>query len=999
MSAGTHQDVKARIGALTARLANLNADRSLMPRQRHSDLEKAIVEMSALVADVRTDVDPDPDSSSQSQAEIMYRAIGDAVPDFVWSCSANGSPLYVNPRWTEYTGMGLFDHLPMNVLHHPDDYPHVVEKITESVANGGEKFEVEFRLRRKDGAYRWVVARVAPVKDELGAVVQWVGVSTDIHERKLAELAFNQNYDRLQQIVETAPDAVVSMNTEGIIIGWNGQAEIMFGWLKEEVSGRSLIDTIIPEANRKSYTECIGRFLESGDSPMFRQRIEVDALHRNGREFSAELSISPIQVGNTRTFSAFLRDLSERKQFENDLRSSNERFRATFEQAAVGFAQVSAKGRWLLANDKLCSTLGYPRDELLSLCFSDITCHDDDENWDPVFARLLTGEVENCKLELRCIRKDEQLIWVMVNASAIRGPKGDLNYISCVIQDITERKRAAYALTKSLRTLSTAEQIAGTGGWEFDVASETISRSDELSRIVGVPSGTDVTSIDRVLDLIHADDREMMADSLNSSIRDRKPYVCKYRIMRPDGREIVVSVRGEPIVDEFDRVVRVIGSTQDVTLSQEAGRVLEQRRRMALLSGDLGAALIRNHSLRKTLKLCTEAVNKHLQSAFTFIWIFNEDNSTFELMASSADSTLVDYDDTYIPSAAVECLSRVADERTPCVSNSLLNGSGQEGDEWTRRESIVAYAGLPLVVNKKLVGVLALFSRHAVTYINKEALYSAADAIALGIQRRKAEDELRKLNADLENVVSKRTAQLQAVHKQLDEFTYSVAHELRAPLRGIDGFSQLVISEFRSQLPEQARLYLNRVRNSAQRMQKLIDELLRLSYLGKQPLNMQQVDMNSLVEEVISELRSLHPSRAIEVHTANLPACKCDPYLIHQVFANLLSNSFKYTGRNALAEIEVGCTIEDDACVFFVRDNGVGFDMEHAAKLFEAFRRLHKAEDFDGAGIGLAIVQRIVSRHGGAVWAQSQPDKGAAYYFTLKEDTTDGQARNRDSTG
>jgi PAS domain S-box-containing protein len=256
-------------------------------------------------------------------------------------------------------------------------------------------------------------------------------------------------------------------------------------------------------------------------------------------------------------------------------------------------------------------------------------------------------------------------------------------------------------------------------------------------------------------------------------------------------------------------------------------------------------------------------------------------------------------------------------------------------------------------------------------------------------ERKRAQEALRELNAGLEKRVRDRTAELEASNKELEAFSYSVSHDLRAPLRAIDGFSLALLEDYAGKLDETAQGFLRRIRVGSQRMAELIDDLLNLSRITRAEMRRNSVDLTAMAEEIVAELRLAHPERQVGLVVAPGLAASADAPMLRVVLNNLLGNAWKFTGRCAQARIEVGEREQDGQRVFFVRDNGAGFDMAYVGKLFGAFQRLHSVQEFEGTGIGLALVQRIIHRHGGRVWAEGAVEKGATFYFTIGNERTD----------
>lgn len=632
-------------------------------------------------------------------------------------------------------------------------------------------------------------------------------------ERRRSEEALRQNRDRIQAIIATALDAVVEMDDAGMITSWNPQAEAIFGWSAEEATGRKLSEMIIPFEYREAHESGFRHFLATGEGPILNRRIELTALHRDGREFPVELAVTPIQSGKGYTFAAFVRDITERNQAEEALRESEERFRATFNQAAVGIGHVGPDGRWLRVNRKYCDILGYTVEELRALSIVDITHPDDRETTIKHLALLLEGKIGDYSLEKRYIRKNGSIVWVNITVSKVADADGKPRFFVGVVEDITARKQAEEALRFSearFRALyhdNPAMIFILDTEWKILSANPVCAKhlGYSIEELEGLPA----------LEVFHGDDRQAVVDQLRCCLQNPgRVYRWQFRKIRKDGN---------------------------------------------------------------------------------MLWV--------EEIAQGV------YDPKGAPNILIVC------------------------------QDIT--------------------------------------------ERKRAQEEIERLNANL----MARAAELEDANRELETFNYAVAHDLRKPLTTVNGYCQILQELCSEMLDGQCSNYLKEAYDATWRMNQLIDTLLNFAHLTAVKLHREQVDLSTMAQVVAAELRLIEPERRVTFRLAEGISVIGDASLLRVVLENLLGNAWKYTGTQEEAIIEFGLKQRDGKQVYFVRDNGLGFDMADKDKLFLPFQRLHGTEEFAGHGIGLATVERIIRRHGGRIWAESEPGKGAAFFFTLSADS------------
>ena len=771
----------------------------------------------------------------------------------------------------------------------------------------------------------------------LGGLTLWTALVLDRTEagRERAE----ESAQRLAAIVTSSNDAIIGKTLDGIVTSWNPGAEAIYGYSAEDMVAHS-VTRIIPPELIDEFQGFLNR-LRRGETI---RHYETERICKDGKRISVSISTSPLRDDKGRIIGAstIAHDVSERKKAEEAIRRAALYSRSLIEASLDALVTISKEGKITDVNEATEKVTGIPRGRLIGSDFSDYFTEPQKarKGYQQVFEQ---GFVRDYPLAIRST--SNAVTEVLYNATVFKGPDGEVEGVFAAARDITELRGAQEDLQhseKRYRSLVTA-------------TAQVVWITDPQGMVEDVPMWREITGQSREevrgagwLNAVHAEDRDRTEQVWTRALRNRSLYDIEYRVRRNDGEYRHFGVRGVPVLQEDGSTSEWVGTCTDITERKQA----------------------------------EEEVRKAAHYARSLI-----EASLDPLVTISKEGKVTDVNE--------------ATEKATGLSRGRLIGSdfcdyfteppkAREGYQRVFEKGFVR--DYPLAI-RSTSGVVTDVLYNASVFKGPNGKVEGVFAAARDVtERKQAEEEVRRLNNELEQRVVQRTAQLEAANKELEAFTYSVSHDLRAPLRHISGFSKILAEEFAGSLPSEAQHHVQRIQEGTRRMGQLVDDLLNLGRVGRREPTLQVAGLRSIVDEVISSLKAEMADRQVQWKIGDLPYVECDTALIRQVFQNLLANALKFTRPRAQAVIEIGQEQGDGDSVVYVRDNGVGFSMKYVDKLFGVFQRLHRAEDFEGTGVGLATVQRIIQKHGGRIWAEAELDKGATFYFTLGNSEKQAQA-------
>jgi PAS domain S-box-containing protein len=856
------------------------------------------------------------------------RTLVETMPDIVVLKDTSGVYLLCNPEYEKFYGKRESE------LVGKTDYDFVdkekadkYKNIDSDVLRNNKSVVIKEEIVYASDGHKAVVELIkTPIIGSTGKTIGILTIGRNITEQTEYANQFKKERDYVVNILESMSDAFVALDDNWCYTYMNEKAGLIFNRNPKEMIGKH-IWTEFPEG--------IGQPFHLAYDKAMREKIFV-TLEEYYPPYNKwfENYINPIDNG----LIIFFKDVTERKKAELKIENERKRLQTLVETIPDPVFLKDPNGVYLLCNHAYEMLFGIKVLDIIGKTDYDVVPQEVADKFRKNDLDVLKENKSIIFFEEVKFSGSERKAFFESSKTPMYDAEGKLVGVLGVAREITKLMETNKALEESEAKLKEAQCIAKVGRWEINLSTNHLIWSDESYNIFEMNKDKSALSYDIFLDAIHPDDRETVNNTYTSSVKNKAPFDIIYRISMTDGRIKYVNEKGRMKYDESNIPIGIIGTVQDITDQKLISIALhESESRYRILFEQNPAPMLIYE--RDTLKMLAtnEAFNKHYGY-------------------SQEETLAMRLPDLYPP------------EEKESIAKLALDLHGyQDVGEWHHKRKDGSFISIIARSND------LLYESHV-----------ARVAVLSDVTERKlAEEKIRTINIELEEQVSKRTEQLAAANKDLESFAYSISHDLRAPLRHIDGFSRLLKNNMAQESEETIR-YCNKITESSTKMASMIDALLAFSKLGRKSLQKTEINLNQLVNNVIKHFEPDIENRNIEWHVGDLPTFYGDFNLMQLVFENLISNAIKFTSKKEKAIIEIEkYNIPGSRCGFYIKDNGAGFDMAYADKLFGVFQRLHTKEEFEGTGIGLANIKQIIQKHGGTIRAEGEVNKGTTFYITF----------------
>ncbi|MBP3954861.1 PAS domain S-box protein [Gemmata sp. G18] len=822
-------------------------------------------------------------------------------------------------------------------------------------------------------AERWLDIRLFPTGDGLAAFL------LDIHDRKLAEDALHASQARLNSALTAGSIGTWTWDIINDRLTADEFTARVFS-IEPDAAANGLPAEVYLRAVQEEDRPGIATGLASAIASCGHYDIEYRVRQQDGELhwLQAKGRVEGDGAGHAVTFHGAVMDVTERKRTEG-------RLRRLVDSNAQGVIFWNTKGAITAANDAFLRIVGYTRENLEAgrIDWAAMT--------PPEYAHLdrrALGELATegicTPFEKEYVRKDGSRVPILLGAAIFEDSPDEG---VCFLLDITERKRAEVALQESEERFRGAFEHTNVAMVLTDYDNRFVRVNEAFVRLFGYTEAELLTM--GLADLTHPDhlaesyaQREALLATGTSFFETEKRY--RHR----DGHELWGLTNVSLVRGPAGRPHHYVGQVQDISERKRTADALRESEERFRFLHDLVEATRSLADPTQIMAVTARMLSEYLRASRCAYAEVAADGDRFTILHDYTDGCASTVGEHHLSLFGAAAVATLIAGQTLIVRNVDEELCPDDGADTFNAIGIKAIVTCPLVKEGGLRAMMAVHQTTPRDWTGGEIaiIRDVVERCWATIERRTAEEQIRRLNVELEQRIGERTAQLEDANKDLEAFSYSVSHDLRAPLRAIDGFSRIVTEDFGPSLPPDAARYLQLILSNARQMSQLVDDLLAFSRLGNQLVARQPVVTANLVQGCLAELLPAVAGRKVDVRVGNLADCRANPALLKQVWFNLLANALKYTGKREAAVVEVGSTLGPDGPTYFVRDNGAGFDMRYADKLFGVFQRLHRASEYEGTGVGLAIVQRIVQRHGGRVWAEAELGRGATFFFTIPVD-------------